>query len=126
MKRIISILIFLIIAFGALTQAGEIQNINLKDYIGRYAFDNVQNSTIEYVSVELLSDSTLKAVASAGTATLILHKADEFKLLEYEGQVIFIRDETKLNVIGAKVFIPIANIEAEGKKEKMVGTDKTE
>lgn len=116
MKRKIFILIFSIITFGVIIKADEIQKGILKDYTGRYTFIDVENSTTENVSVELLSDSTLKVVATAGTVTLKLLKDDEFKVSEYEGQVIFIRDETKLKVIGVKVIVPIANIEAEGKK----------
>ena len=119
MKKIILLLIFLLTTLGSMIKAYENPTSKLTDYCGKYTFIDVENETTEIVSVELHSDSTLKAVANAGVVTLIYLKNDEFKLSEYEGRVKFIRDESKLNVIAVKVTVPIANIDTEGKKDQL-------
>lgn len=123
MKKIILLLFFSFVTLGSMIKAYENPTSKLTDYCGKYTFIDLENETTEIVSVELNNDSTtLKAVASAGVVTLIHLKNDEFKLSEYEGRVIFIRDESKLKVIAVKVSVPIANIDVEGKKDQLDAT----
>ena len=117
-KKILTI-VFSILTFAGIINAVENQKSNLKDYTGQYSFINVENSNLENVRVELHGDSTLKAVASMGEIIMKLVKENEFKVSEYDGKVLFIRDETSQKVIGVKVFVPSVNIEAEGKKEQI-------
>lgn len=110
------ILVFSIIAFFGILKAEEIKKRNLNDYTGRYTFV-YDSSTIDNVLVHLHSDSILKVEANVGTANLVFVKGDEFKISEYDGRVIFIRDTTNQKVIGVKVIVPVASIDVEGKKE---------
>jgi len=112
-----AIFVFSTISLFGLLKAEEIKKCNLNDYTGRYSFIH-DNSTIDNVLVEFKNDSILRVEANVGTANLVFVKGDEFKISEYDGQVIFIRDTTNQKVIGVKVFVPVANIDVEGKKEK--------
>lgn len=117
----ISMLFILIVTFVGI-HAEENQKKSLTDYLGQYAFVD-ENATTDNVLVELHSDSTLKATAAIGSVTLKFIKDDEFEIAEYGGQVLFIRDEEKQNVIGVKVIVPSANIEKDGKKEQLVSAE---
>ena len=112
-----SILIFSIILFFGILKAEETKKRNLNDYTGRYSFV-FDNSTIDNVLVEYRNDSILSVQANVGTANLIFVKGDEFKISEYDGRVIFLRDSTNQKVIGAKVIVPVSNIDVEGKKDQ--------
>ena len=123
MKKIILLLFFSFVTLVSLINSYEKPTSTLTVFCVKYTFIDLENETTEIVSVELNNDSTtLKAVASAGVVTLIHLKNDEFKLSEYEGRVIFIRDESKLIVIAVKVSVPIANIDVEGKKDQLDAT----
>jgi len=115
----ISLFIFSLFIMVGIIKAEENKKINLNEFIGRYSFVG-ENSSVDIVIVELQSDSTLKAVASMGSVTLIHVKDDEFKVSEYSGRILFTRDNTKQNIIGVKVNLPSANIETEGKKEQLI------
>ncbi|GEM_PF-6956458 len=112
-----SIPIISIIAFFGVLKAQETIKKNLSDYTGRYSFVH-ENTTMDDVTLEVRNDSILKVEAIVGTANLIFVKGDEFKIFEYEGRVMFIRDTTSQKVIGVKVIVPAMEITAEGKKEE--------
>lgn len=93
----------------------EIPKRNMKDYVGSYTF--VQgNVPVDSVLVKLHNDSVLVAEASNGWAYLKYVKEDEFELSEYNGQVLFLRNDTTRIVIGVKVVILTSDIEVEGKR----------
>lgn len=115
------ILTFSIITLVGVLKAEENKKRNLNDYTGMYSFVD-QNSSIDNVKVEFQSDSTLTVVAAMGSVTLKHVKDDEFKVSEYDGQVLFIRDEAKLKVISVKVNVPSFNIETVGTKEQLETT----
>jgi len=117
MKMKNSILIISIIAFFGVLKADETIKRNLNDYTGRYSFAH-ENITMDDVTLEVRNDSILKVEANVGTANLIFVKGDEFKIFEYEGRVLFIRDTTSQKVIGVQVVVPSLEIQAEGKKEE--------
>ena len=113
----VSLLLILMISFVAVLKADETIKRNLNDYKGRYSFVH-ENTTMDDVELEVRNDSILKVEANVGTANLIFVKGDEFKIFEYEGRVLFIRDTTNQKVIGVKVVVPALEIQAEGKKEE--------
>ena len=91
----------------------EIPKRNMKDYVGSYTF--IQgNVPVDSVLVKLHNDSVLVAEASNGWAYLKYVKEDEFELSEYNGQVLFLRNDTTRIVIGVKVVILTSDIEVEG------------
>lgn len=103
----------MLVILGLLKAQDNLRDLN--DYVGRYSFE-YENNSMDDVKLEIANDSTLKVEANIGSATLIFKKEDEFKIFEYDGRVIFLRDSTAQKVIGVKVIVPNLDIETEGKK----------
>lgn len=94
------------------------QDTSIVEYTGRYVFP--AGSAVEEADVTSEA-GTLTISASLGVASLTREKGDIFLIPQYSGKVEFFRDTTK-KITGIKVIIPMADIDAEGKK---AGTDTT-
>lgn len=114
-KLMLIVLTLTIFAGVSYAQKAPAQEIDLKEYTGRYLF--TYDDRTEDVIVELRNDS-LVATASLGKANLKFIAEDNFGIPQYGGLVEFVRDETTLKITGVKVIIPMGDIDLEGIRDE--------